>query len=289
MKSLRLKSRERRAVRARWKENPVFAAFSGYCTEKCRGMHKLEYEPEEVFYAVFVVLDNLKSQDGEWHAYVDGLGDRVKNQIAAGYDIPDEELWMAMCEILSIVVLIIMFWRDNQSLLYNQRVMNLLREIDPSGAEGMKEQALLINSVSKEIMREVESFAREYMNGEDRISDQIAGLLEDEESIDLLGEEVEDEVIDKILATSIAIETFRKLREAKILDSHNMPVENLSWAEKGILADAIAEHVGIEDKWDFFKKLWNVKNKETLRSAYNKGLNTNKGWEFKNKIEKIIK
>jgi len=288
MKSLRLKSSERRAVRARWKENPVFAAFSGYCTEKCRGMHKLEYEPEEVFYAVFVVLDNLKSQDGEWQAYVDGLGDRVKNQIAAGYDIPDEELWMAMCEILSIVVLIVMFWRDNQSLLYNQRVMNLLREIDSSGAEGMREQALLINSISKEMMKEVESFAREYMNGEDRISDQIAGLLEDEESIDLLGEEVEDEAIDKILATSIAIETFRKLREAKILDSHNMPVENLSWAEKGILADAIAEYVGIEDKWDFFKKLWNVKNKETLRSAYNKGLNTNKGWEFKNKIKKII-
>ena len=174
MKTLRSMTNERTAIREKWKENPVFAAFYDYCKERCRAMNKLEYQPEEVFYAVFVVLDNIKERDDRCDDYIVGLGDRLRKQISDGHAMPEDELWLAVCEILSIAVVVVLFWRNNPLMSYHKSVMYLLNEIDPAGAEGMRRQTEMMRCVPNEMMERVKSFAIEYMNGEERISGDIA-------------------------------------------------------------------------------------------------------------------
>jgi len=289
MSKYRLRKEERMRVKARWKENLAMRAFYEFCDENSRVMNRLSFMPEEVFHASFVIIDSIKDSGDDWRRCVDELYDSLRAGIRGRLEVSKDELMLAVIEVIGVSVIMIL-QSDREKIPRADAIcQSLMEKADIDGEKKNKYLMDMIDSIPKEINDEFFKYAVEYMNGEERISDQIAELLEDEESMDMLSEEVEDETNDKILATSIAIETFRKLREAKILDSHNMPVKGLSWAEKGILADAIAEYVGIEEKWDFFKKQWNVKNKETLRSGYNKGLKTNKGWKFKNKIGKIIK
>lgn len=78
-----------------------------------------------------------------------------------------------------------------------------------------------------------------------------------------------------------------KLIKAGIIDEAFQPV-GLSGSEKGVLANLLALRLDIKNLWQVFGALWNMKP-DTLRSAYNKGMNQNKTMNFQDKINSIIR
>ena len=96
-----------------------------------------------------------------------------------------------------------------------------------------------------------------------------------------------DEVLEipEVLCCSDAKALHTKLQQADIVDAHWQPVA-LSNAEKGTLAEYIADKLSIKSKWKLFGALWKV-DAETLRTAKARGLEQDKTWEFRNKLDKL--
>ena len=96
-----------------------------------------------------------------------------------------------------------------------------------------------------------------------------------------------DEVLElpEVLCSSDAKALHTKLHQADMVDAHWQPVA-LSNAEKGTLAEYIADKLSIKSKWKLFGALWKV-DAETLRTAKARGLEQDKTWEFRNKLDKL--
>ena len=90
-------------------------------------------------------------------------------------------------------------------------------------------------------------------------------------------------VLPDILSTPEAEALFVKLHAEGIVDAQWQPV-NLSNAEKGTLIEFIAEKLNIRNKWKLFGNLWKM-DSETLRTAKARGLEQEKTWEFRNKLD----
>ncbi len=85
-------------------------------------------------------------------------------------------------------------------------------------------------------------------------------------------------------------EEAEKLMEALVdeglLDEAWQPV-GLSRPQAAMLADRVAEVLGIKNKWKVFEQLWNRKN---LRNDYNTAINECAYFdEYRKKLEKIIR
>ena len=89
----------------------------------------------------------------------------------------------------------------------------------------------------------------------------------------------------EILCTPQAEALHAKLRCAGWMDEQWNPV-GLSNAEKGTLAEYLSEKLGIHSHWKFFGKLWNI-NSETLRTSKRRGLDQEKTWNFRSKLEDL--
>lgn len=89
------------------------------------------------------------------------------------------------------------------------------------------------------------------------------------------------------LSTPQARELLSKLVGAGVLDEALQPV-GLSYAEKGVLANLLASRLGIANLWRVFGALWGVKP-DTLRSAFNKGMEQVKTSSFQDKINTMIR
>lgn len=89
------------------------------------------------------------------------------------------------------------------------------------------------------------------------------------------------------LSNPSACTLMNKLIKAGIIDEAFQPV-GLSGSEKGVLANLLALRLDIKNLWQVFGALWNMKP-DTLRSAYNKGMNQNKTMIFLDKINSIIR
>lgn len=90
-------------------------------------------------------------------------------------------------------------------------------------------------------------------------------------------------VLPDILSTPEAEALFVKLHAEGIVDAKWQPI-SLSNAEKGTLAEYIAEKLNIRNKWKLFGNLWKM-DSETLRTAKARGLEQEKTWEFRNKLD----
>lgn len=62
----------------------------------------------------------------------------------------------------------------------------------------------------------------------------------------------------------------------------------LSDAEVGLLANALAQRLGINDVWKVFSELWHRKP-ERLRSGYNKGMEQRKSLAFQERLKQILR
>ena len=89
----------------------------------------------------------------------------------------------------------------------------------------------------------------------------------------------------EILCTPEAEALHAKLRNAGWMDERWNPV-GLSNAEKGTLAEYLSEKLGIRSHWKFFSWLWNV-NSETLRNSKKRGLDQEKTWNFRSKLNDL--
>lgn len=88
------------------------------------------------------------------------------------------------------------------------------------------------------------------------------------------------------LSTPRAQTLFSKLTAGGLLDECRQP-QKLSNAEKGVLASLIATRLEIDTPWQTFGHLWNMKP-ETLRAAFNKGLEQRKTAAFMDRVKQLM-
>ena len=80
-----------------------------------------------------------------------------------------------------------------------------------------------------------------------------------------------------------ALALLERLRRAGVADEAWRPV-GLSSAEKGVLASYIAARLGIATPWRTFARLWDMRP-DTLRAAYNKGMEQKKTARFLERVK----
>ena len=95
----------------------------------------------------------------------------------------------------------------------------------------------------------------------------------------------EEPLLPEVLCTHQAQSLLAKLRRADVVDERWNPI-GLSNAEKGTLAEYLSEKLGIHCQWKFFGGLWRI-NSETLRNSKKRGLDQEKTWIFRSKLEDL--
>ena len=88
-----------------------------------------------------------------------------------------------------------------------------------------------------------------------------------------------------VLRTPEAESLLAKLCNAGMLDKNWQSI-GLSFAEKGTLIEYIAEKLNIRSKWKFFGALWQT-DSETLRTSKARGLEQDKTWAFRSRLEAL--
>ena len=91
--------------------------------------------------------------------------------------------------------------------------------------------------------------------------------------------------VPEVLLTDEARALLAKLVEAGMIDDEWQPV-GLSNAEKGTLAEYITERLSISAKWKLWGNLWGM-NPETLRTAKARGLEQEKTWAFRTRLDAL--
>ena len=85
------------------------------------------------------------------------------------------------------------------------------------------------------------------------------------------------------LGTEQAMALWRKAQAAGWIDDNYQPL--LSRTQAALLADAMAERLGIKEKWKVFEGLWNRKN---MYHDYYQALDQRKTLFFRDEIKKIF-
>ncbi len=88
----------------------------------------------------------------------------------------------------------------------------------------------------------------------------------------------------EVLATEAAMALWKKAQAAGWVDANYQPL--ISRTQAALLADAMAERLGIREKWKTFETLWKRKN---MYRDYYKSLNLQQSLVFQDKIKKIFR
>ena len=88
----------------------------------------------------------------------------------------------------------------------------------------------------------------------------------------------------KVLATKEAMVLWKKAQNAGWIDDNYQPT--ISRTQAALLADAMAERLGIREKWKVFETLWNRKN---MYRDYYEALNQKKSLEFQDEIKMLFR
>ena len=86
--------------------------------------------------------------------------------------------------------------------------------------------------------------------------------------------------VPEVLAES---ELWERVKEAGLVNDQGLPA--VSRPEAALLADMLAQRLGIANKWKVFEELWHRKN---MRNDYNTALDQKKSLEFQEKLKKIL-
>ena len=87
----------------------------------------------------------------------------------------------------------------------------------------------------------------------------------------------------KPLATEKAMTLGKKAQEAGYVDENYQPL--ISRTQSALLADAMAERLGIREKWKVFEVLWQRKN---MYRDYYDALNQRKSLVFQDELKKLL-
>ena len=86
-----------------------------------------------------------------------------------------------------------------------------------------------------------------------------------------------------VLATDKAMALWRKAQRAGYVDEHYQPL--LSRTQAALLADAMAERLGIKEKWKVFETLWNRKN---MYKDYYRAMEQQQSLAFQDKLKQMF-
>ena len=85
------------------------------------------------------------------------------------------------------------------------------------------------------------------------------------------------------LRTASAMALWKKAQQAGYVDAGYQPL--LSRSQSALLADAMAERLGIKAKWKTFETLW---NRKYMRSDYNKALAQQQSLDFQDELKRVV-
>ena len=85
------------------------------------------------------------------------------------------------------------------------------------------------------------------------------------------------------LASEQAMALWQKVQLAGYVDEHYQPL--LSRTQAALLADAMAERLGIKEKWKVFEALW---NRKYMRSDYNLALTQQQSYDFQDELKQLF-
>ena len=85
------------------------------------------------------------------------------------------------------------------------------------------------------------------------------------------------------LCTEQAMVLWRKAQRAGYVDEHYQPL--LSRTQAALLANYMADKLGINDKWKIFEAFW---NRKYMSSDYNLALNQQQSLDFQEELKKIM-
>ena len=91
------------------------------------------------------------------------------------------------------------------------------------------------------------------------------------------------ESLPEVLSTDKAMVLWRKAQEAGYVDANYLPL--ISRTQAALLADAMAERLGIKEKWKVFEGLWNRKN---MRGDYTRAMNQRQSLSFQDKLKRLF-
>ena len=110
--------------------------------------------------------------------------------------------------------------------------------------------------------------------GDDRIDMKQAGDIQPQEVVALPDE----------LATDEAMRLWQKLQDAGYVDVNYQPT--ISRPMAALMADAMATHLGIQEKWKIFETLWKRRN---MRSDYNRAFTQQQSLGFQETLKNLIR
>ena len=85
------------------------------------------------------------------------------------------------------------------------------------------------------------------------------------------------------LSTDAAMILWKKAQAAGWVDDNYQPL--LSRTQAALLADAMAERLGIKEKWKVFEGLW---HRKYMRSDYNLALTQQQTYEFQDELKRLF-
>lgn len=97
------------------------------------------------------------------------------------------------------------------------------------------------------------------------------------------GKEGREEMPDA-LRTEAAMALWEKVREAGYVDEDYQPL--LSRSQSALLADAMAERLGIKEKWKVFETLWQRRN---MYRDYHDALNQRQSLQFRDQLKGLFR
>ena len=90
-------------------------------------------------------------------------------------------------------------------------------------------------------------------------------------------------VLPAVLSTEEAMALWEKVQKAGYVDANFQPL--ISRTQSALLADAMAERLGIREKWKVFEALWNRKN---MRGDYTRAMNQLQSLEFQDELKRLF-
>ena len=87
----------------------------------------------------------------------------------------------------------------------------------------------------------------------------------------------------EVLRVDKAMVLWRKAQDAGYVDDNYQPL--ISRTQAALLADAMAERLGIKEKWKVFEGLWNRKN---MRGDYTRAMNQQQSLSFQDKLKRLF-
>ena len=90
-------------------------------------------------------------------------------------------------------------------------------------------------------------------------------------------------VLPAVLSTEEAMALWEKVQKAGYVDDNYQPL--ISRTQSALLADAMAERLGIREKWKVFEALW---NRKYMSSDYNLALDQQQSLDFQDELKRVF-